>query len=132
VYLIDEKDGSLLVQCMALLSLIDDAAQVGDAGSYRRYRAEVRFGNVGDDVSQSGLAAPRRAPEDDRGKLVSLDTLSQHVAFTQDVILAHELIKVPGPHAGSKGGFTPQLTFAGMLEQIWAPCFFRLFHFADL
>ena len=64
VNLVYEQDSFLLIQFSAFLSLLHYAAQVIHAGTDSAYRAEVRIGGIGNDISQGSFTAARRAPQD--------------------------------------------------------------------
>ena len=60
-------------------------------------------------MSQCGLAGAGRTPEDDRagaGRAACIcpgRQLAQRRALAQQVLLAHYIVKCPGPHADGKG-----------------------------
>src|SRR5580692_5797469 len=55
-----------------------------------------------DDLCQSGLARPRRAPEDERANIVALQLGAQRLPGRNQMLLANKLIERPRTHAVGK------------------------------
>ena len=60
-----------------------------DAAVYSAEFDEVSLGLLCDDSRQSGLAYPRRSPEDHRGNLIFFNQLPQNLTLAYEVLLSH-------------------------------------------
>ncbi|CAK0752713.1 conserved hypothetical protein [Gammaproteobacteria bacterium] len=86
--------------------LIHRFANLPDPGQYRRQGDEPPSGPLGHQASQGGFASPRWAPQDHGMQAPLLDGTAQGAAFSDQMPLAHELIKTPGTQTirqGSRG-----------------------------
>src|SRR5215469_17282094 len=73
-----------------------------DAGKHGAIGHELRPSSLGDDSRESSLAAPGRAPEEHRTKVVAFDLDAQRLAGSQQVFLADEFIEGLRTHSVRK------------------------------
>ena len=104
VHLVDEQHGLPAGHAEVALGLLDDRADLLDAGVERGQRDEAALGGAGDDVRDRGLAGAGRAPQDQRHRRVALDQPAQRRARAEQVPLADDLVQAcagaSGPPAG--------------------------------
>ena len=60
---------------------------------------ELRLSHARDDLRQRGFSCTRRAPEDQRASIVSLQLRTQGFAGSYQVILAYEFVEASRTHA---------------------------------
>jgi len=118
VDLVDKEDGALVVHAQPLFGLVDDLAQILDAGSDGVERGEVPLGGIGDHVRQGGLAHARRPPEDDRGQVVSFDGPPQQPPAPDDILLPDEFFQRARPHPCGQGRIASGALLACVVKQI--------------
>ena len=99
VHLVHEEDGAPAVQLPPLVGRRRGLADVLHPGEHGVQALEVAPRGVRDDPGEGGLPRARRPVEDERGQLVRLDRAAQQAPGAEDVVLAHELLDGPGPHA---------------------------------
>ncbi|MCG3774175.1 MAG: hypothetical protein JW395_0992 [Nitrospira sp.] len=95
--LVDEKNGPLTVDRLALLRCLDDGPQFGNSPCNRREGHELRFGVARDEMRQRGLAGAGRPPEADGGKLICLDGPPQRPIRRSNLLLPDKIRKLSGP-----------------------------------
>ena len=102
--LVDEQHGAAAVVLPAVLGLLQDLAQLLDAGEHGAQRLEVRGGEAAHDVGERRLARARRPPQDDRGYPVGEDRAPERRVGAERFFLADDLVQRAGPHAiGQRG-----------------------------
>jgi hypothetical protein len=89
-----------------------------DPGSHRAEGDEMGTGAAGDDSSQRGLAGAGRPPEDERADFILLDGGSEGRAWTDDLVLAQELVEIQRAHALGEGGGRPLRFLVRRREEI--------------
>ena len=89
--LVEEEDGSLLVEGEPVLGLGDRGPDLDDARHDRRHRREVGADLAGEQAGEARLAGSRRAPQQDRGEVAAGDAAAQRPALPDEVLLADEL-----------------------------------------
>ena len=74
--------------------------QVGDAGEHRRQRLEVQADRVGEQPRDGGLAAARRAPQDQRGERPRASIRAERAVGAEQMVLADDLVERAWAAAG--------------------------------
>ena len=95
---VDEDDGARAILARAF-GIRHDLLDFLDADQHRGKFDEVRLGHAGDDFGQRGLARAGRPPEDERTGIVAVDLRTQGLAWTNQMLLAHELVQGARTHA---------------------------------
>ena len=117
VNFIHEKDGGLLVQALSFSGLCYRPTQIGDAGGDGADRLKMGAGYGGDQSGKGGFSGSRRPPQQDGRDAVGVDGTAQYFAFTQDMLLAHELIEAGGAHPLGQGRDTHSVLLTPMFKQ---------------
>ena len=99
VHLVDEQHGLRAGVGQRAPRLVDDLADVLDAGGDRGQLAEAPAGAARDDHREGRLAGARRPPQDDRQRGVALHQAAQRRAGAEQVRLADHLVEGAGTHA---------------------------------
>ena len=73
--------------------LVERALEVGDAGEHRGELHEMQPRAGGEQSGDGGLAAARRAPEDQRCKRAPLQHARQRAVGAEQMVLAHDLVE---------------------------------------
>ena len=92
-----------LVEEAVRTGLVEDLADVLDAGGDGGQGVELPVHRLRDDMGQGRLAHARRPPEDERRKVSALDHLPQDAAFAHQVPLAHILVQGLRTHPFRQG-----------------------------
>ena len=98
VNLVDENDGARAVLPRPLgvghhlLDFLDPSEDGGELD-------ELRLGHVRDDLRQRGFARARRAPENQRARIVALDLRVQRLARSDEVLLPDKFVQRARTHA---------------------------------
>src|SRR6185295_19640606 len=95
--LIDEENGSLAVNRLALLRCLDDGPQLRNTPCDRREGHELRLRVARDEMRQCRLARTGRPPENDGGELICLDRTPQRPIRCSDVLLPDKVRKLSRP-----------------------------------
>ena len=77
--------------------LVERALQVGDAGEHRRELHEMQAGAGGEQAGDGGLAAARRAPQDQRGQRAARQHARQRAVGAEQVVLPDHLVERARP-----------------------------------
>jgi hypothetical protein len=103
VNLVNEKDRFLSRSQKPPGRSVNNLSQLFDTRCNSTDLLKNAFCFTGQDSRQSRLSCPRRSVENDRTEPIGLDESPKNLSFTDEVFLAHKLIKRLGTHSGRKG-----------------------------
>ncbi len=115
---VDEEDRALPREGAAFFCARDGGADVLDAGEDCVERLEVGLGGVCDDPRQRRLARAWRAVEDEASELISLNRAPQEATWTDDMVLAYELVERSRAHASGERRLALELILESFFEEI--------------
>ena len=116
VDLVDEEDSGL-PQPVQPLRLLDDFFELLDAGRDGREADAVGAAGARQDPRQRGLAAARRAPEDEGVEAAAGDHLAQQFSRAEQMPLADELLQARRAHPLGQGDRRATLSLRGRVEE---------------
>ncbi len=102
VDLVDEENRAR-AEGEAFLGVGDDLANALHALGDGAEGDELGLGIARDEARDGGLAAPGRAPEEDRAGVALLDRVTERAAGAEDVVLAGDFVERARAHARGEG-----------------------------
>src|ERR1041384_8129947 len=87
-----------LAEPLEFFRFLDDLFKIFYAGGNRRELNKHRRGGARQNLRQSGFAASRRPPKDERSQFAGINHFMQNFSRAEEMLLADEFLQVPGPH----------------------------------